>query len=200
MRPSRLLVALPLAAALSFAGLVGEGASALPLAVKAVDGGVPAAAATAPAAPAKPALTAHGTTSIDVRWATPASDGGAPVSGYAVRYGITGSSTRLLRLGGDVLATRLTGLTAHGRYKVTVQAENGVGLSAPSVVARLRLQKPNRVARPAVRAGSSSTITARWTAPKTAGGPAVIAYQVRLYRSGHLTKAVSVAPSRRSVT
>lgn len=98
--------------------------------------GVEAAVATLtptgiPYPPAAVLAAGTGPSTIEVGWATPLSDDGAPVSGYTVHYAPTGGAASALMVGNVTNAT-LTGLSASTEYAIWVTATNAVGTGNPS--------------------------------------------------------------------
>ena len=79
-----------------------------------------------PAKPATPTVTATSNTtdSLDVSWTAPGLNGGPALTGYEVRYRISGSWTDWTHSGTGTSAT-ITGLTASTTYDVQVRALNG---------------------------------------------------------------------------
>ncbi len=81
-----------------------------------------------PAAPRSVRAVA-GWGSAAVSWIKPASDGGAPVTGYTVTA-VPGGAT--VTVPGRLMTANVTGLASSTRYTFTVVASNVVGRSAPS--------------------------------------------------------------------
>ena len=79
-----------------------------------------------PTTPATPTVTATSgaTDSLDVSWTAPGLNGGPALTGYEVRYRISGSWTDWTHSGTGTSAT-ITGLTASTTYDVQVRALNG---------------------------------------------------------------------------
>ena len=79
-----------------------------------------------PATPGAPTVTAtsNTTTSLDVSWTAPGLNGGPALTGYEVRYRISGSWIDWTHSGTGTSAT-ITGLTASTTYDVQVRALNG---------------------------------------------------------------------------
>ena len=79
-----------------------------------------------PAKPGAPSVTATSNTtdSLDVSWTAPGLNGGPALTGYEVRYRISGSWTDWTHSGTGTSAT-ITGLTASTTYDVQVRALNG---------------------------------------------------------------------------
>lgn len=95
------------------------------------------AAAADPVTPDPPVLVelVPGPGTLDVHWAPPPHDGGAPVDAYEVvvsHRGGEGDRERLV--GAGQRAARFTGLTPESTYAVWVRARNAVGMGPPSPV------------------------------------------------------------------
>ena len=84
-----------------------------------------------PPAPPALAVTAADATSLTVRWTAPDTTGRPAVTGYVVRYRLSGES-RWTRHAHEGTATQATigGLTANSRYRVRVSAVNDEGTGA----------------------------------------------------------------------
>ena len=83
---------------------------------------------------------------VELRWSAPASDGGAPITKYQVRYQPDGMSATPWADGTAATTTRVGGLTNKTGYGFQVRAVNAAGAGAVSRVVRTT---PN--ARPSVR-------------------------------------------------
>ncbi|MDE0223240.1 MAG: fibronectin type III domain-containing protein, partial [Spirochaetaceae bacterium] len=81
-----------------------------------------------PDAPAKPTVTASGSTKLAVSWTAPSSNGAA-ITGYQVRHRINGNMADWGSPAGAGTSTSktLTGLTANTAYQVQVRAGNRLG-------------------------------------------------------------------------
>ena len=92
--------------------------------------------ATAPSAPTLMRVSNVAQGQVTLEWATPADDGGAPVSGYTYQYSIGNSCSNdpsgFCFTDSDVMTTtgtsvRITGLSTAGLYIFSVRAVNPVG-------------------------------------------------------------------------
>jgi hypothetical protein len=144
--------------------------------------GITLPAATAPAAPAAPTITAASGTELDVSWAAPAT-GGSPITGYTVTA-THGDQVTTAEVDGSTLSTRLAGLALGTEYAMTVTAKNAIGSSEPSAATTARTHgAPGVPAQPTLAAGDGASVVATWTAPESDGGSAITGYLVTL-RSG----------------
>ena len=136
----------------------------------------------APSQPAAPTVTA-GDRRLEVSWTAP-SDNGAPIEDYDVRYrSLPDGVWTELPDDGRNTSTRATigGLASGTRYAVQVRAQNSVGESPWSAVARgTPIGRPSRPAAPTLTPGDGQ-LEVGWTAPSD-NGAAIEDYDVR-YRS-----------------
>ncbi|MBY0236650.1 MAG: fibronectin type III domain-containing protein [Burkholderiaceae bacterium] len=132
--------------------------------------------ATVPGAPTIGAATA-GNASASVAFATPASNGGAPITGYTVTSspgGFTGT--------GSASPVTVPGLTNGTAYTFTATATNSEGTGASSaasnsVTPAFASGPPNQVAGLALGTPTSSAQPLTWTAPSS-NGSAITDYKV----------------------
>jgi hypothetical protein len=107
-----------------------------------------------------------------VSWAAPASDGGAPITSYVVRWRLSGNSAFTNSSSTpDGSTTQLTvpGLTPGSRYWFTVQAANNYG-SGPTT-AQFHVDMPTLPDAPSdvTPTGGESSVSLTWTAPTSPG-------------------------------
>ena len=90
--------------------------------------------ATVPGEPAAPTASAGPGHGISVAWAPPTTDGGSPITGYALRRytACVLTSTPLLINPGNVLSYKDSSTTKKTSYCYTVAATNSVGTGLPS--------------------------------------------------------------------
>jgi hypothetical protein len=143
---------------------------------------------TAPAAPTAVHATA-GNTTATVAWTAPASNGGAPITGYNLQYSINGGTTWTSSSSTFHTSTAtshaLTGLTNAKPYVFRVAAINSVGTGAYSAKSAAITPVADASslaisATSAVRYGSLRTVNAKLVDAKThalLGGQSVLLYQ-----------------------
>ena len=136
-------------------------------------------------------LTA-GQRSAMATWVAPA-DNGSMITGFRLRYRISGAWTTLDYTPGTTSAN-ITGLTAGQTYQFQVQATNILGDSLWSVSATViplaQIAAPDRPAAPSLAAGNA-TLTATWAAPNNNGSP-ITAYRLRHRTGGGIWTEVAV--------
>ncbi len=100
-----------------------------------------------PGAPQNLVATASGTTSIDLTWDAPASDGGAAITSYRVQVSTDGSSYTNVSPAhtGTTRTYNSTGLTANTQYYYRVYATNSVGEGSASSSANATTRTPPTV-------------------------------------------------------
>ncbi|GAA1978618.1 hypothetical protein GCM10009817_18900 [Terrabacter lapilli] len=142
----------------------------------------PQAAATAPSAPT--GLSAGpGNASVSLTWTAPASNGGSPVTGYAVYRGTSAGGEGARPVASNVTGTSFTdtGLTNGTTYYYKVAAINAVGTSPQSNEASATPQ--TAATAPSAPTGLSAgpgnaSVSLTWTAPASNGGSPVTGYAV----------------------
>jgi chitodextrinase len=118
------------------------------------------------------------TTSIDLNWRPPESDGGSPIEAYRIDWGF-----------GELMTTgtsmEVDGLWAGTRYTFRVTALNAAGESpAASVTATTRLDpvpRPDRPGMPTalrVMGSTATSVALDWEPPRSPSDPPVLGYRV----------------------
>src|SRR5215469_5995290 len=151
-------------------------------------------APTVPAAPHTVAAIA-GFQQITVNWSAPASNGGAPVTGYRIT---TTPATKVVSATGDARSYTLTGLTNNTAYRVSVAAVNAVGRSKAAISAAVKphLTVPSAPAGVTAAPGASS-VRVSWLPPASTGGDPITGYVVTVVGTA---QKVTAGPSDTSVT
>jgi len=139
--------------------------------------------ATAPDAPTIGIATA-GNASAVVNWTAPASDGGSPITGYAVRVvnAATNLAVGVLRpAAAGTTSLTVTGLANGTAVGFQVQAVNVVGSGVFSAVSNTVVPAtvPGAPTIGTVTRGSTSALV-RWTRPAANGGSAITGFSVRV--------------------
>lgn len=163
----------------------------------------PARTATAPATVA--AAKDDAARTATVRWTPPASNGGAPVTGYRVARngtdsGGTGAWSTVVAATTSSFTFRY--LNAWDTYTLSVQAVNAAG-TGPAATASAQLTAPTPSAPTglsASRGNASARVT--WAVPVSTGTSAVTGYRVRRFAGTTRTvqSTTTVAASARSLT
>lgn len=146
-----------------------------------------AAPATAPGSPTSLVVSDVTTTSMNLSWTAPVSDGGSPILGYDVVVAWTGGSAAPVRVVNPTYS--LTGLTGGVTYSLSITAVNVAG-SSTALTGSQQTTAPGTPTGPATGLTfpdrTSSTITADWTPPAPVSGWPTLGYQVRI-NGGPLT-------------
>ncbi len=126
-----------------------------------------------------------GNASATVTWTAPASNGGSPITGYAVTPYIAGVAQTAQTFNSTATTETVTGLTNGTAYTFKVAAINIIGTGAQSAASNsvTPLTTPSAPTIGTVTAGNT-TATITWTAPASNGGAAITAYVVTPYIGG----------------
>jgi hypothetical protein len=120
---------------------------------------------------------------ITISWTTPVSDGGAPITGYLVRYRPVGSATwSEVQRPADVASISPTGLTQNQKYEAQVAALNVVGTGPFSALASATTPTPPAVPTSLYARGQAGALAVSWAAPNPGGSP-ITGYIVRVTRA-----------------
>jgi titin len=90
---------------------------------------------TTPGAPKIGSVTAQKKAAV-VRWATPASDGGSPVTGYVVQVHSGGKLLKTVNAGATKTSATVGGLKSGKAYTFRVVAKNAAGTGAVSAAGK----------------------------------------------------------------
>ena len=145
--------------------------------------------ATLPGAPRNLSAEADGPSEIDLSWHSPASDGGARVTGYRVEVSDTGGdSWQVLVANTRSPATDYshTGLAPATTRHYRVSAINRVGVGSASGVASATTDAtvPDPPTGLTATATSPTRIDLAWIAPSYDGGASVTGYRIEVSQSG----------------
>ena len=154
------------------------------------------AATTVPGAPTSLTAIASGTTTIDLYWHAPSSDGGSDITGYKIEVSPNGTSDWTERVGNTGTITTSyshTGLSAGTTRHYRVSAINSVGTGAASA-SRTAFATTDDAAAPTVpgaptgltaTASGTSTIDLDWTEPADNGGASITGYRIEVSSNGN---------------
>ncbi|MCU1496990.1 MAG: hypothetical protein JWM47_943 [Acidimicrobiales bacterium] len=159
------------------------------------------AAPTAPGTPTGVSATA-GVNQATVSWTAPASDGGAPITGYVVTPSIGAAAQAPVTFDSTATSQNMTGLTNGTSYTFKVAARNSAGTGAQSTAS-------NAVTPTATTPGAPTGVTATagvnhatvsWTAPASNGGAAITGYVITPRIGGEAQAAVTFASTATTQT
>ena len=144
---------------------------------------------TVPDAPTALTATASGTTQINLSWSAPASDGGAPITGYKIEVSSNGTSgwTDLVANTSNTTTTYAhTGLTAGStrHYRVSAINANGAGTASNVDSATTATTVPGAPTGLTATASGTTQINLSWTAPASTGGSAITGYKIESSSDG----------------
>ncbi len=149
-------------------------------------------ATTVPGAPTGLTATASGTSTINLSWTAPSSDGGSEITGYRIEVSPNGSSN-WSNLVGNTNSTGTTyshtglsaGTTRH--YRVSAINANGTGNASGTANATTNTSTTTVAGAPTnltATASGTSTINLSWTAPSDDGGEAITGYRIEVSPNG----------------
>ena len=150
------------------------------------------AAPTVPGAPTSLTATASGTSTIDLSWTAPSSDGGSAITGYKIEVSPNGDSNwtnRVANTGTTSTTYAHTGLSAGTTRHYRVSAINANGTGAASNVDNATTDAaattvPGAPTSLTATADGTSTINLSWTAPADDGGSAITGYRIEVSPNG----------------
>ncbi len=119
---------------------------------------------------------------VALAWSAPASDGGSPITGYAIYRATSSGAETLLTTVGVVTSYTDPGLTNGTTYYYQVAARNAIGEGSRSSEASAKpATVPSAPRNVSAKTASTSGVRLTWSAPSSSGGSAVTGY--RIYRS-----------------
>jgi hypothetical protein len=156
---------------------------------------------TVPSPPTGVAATA-GNASAVVTFSAPASDGGSPVTSYAVTSSPAGGVDT--QAGTTATTRSITGLANGIAYTFTVTATNATGTSAPSIPSNpvtpsAPATAPGSPTNVAATAGNASAVVS-FAAPSYDGGSPITHYTVAATPPGGTDQQAGTAATTRSIT
>jgi titin len=114
-----------------------------------------------------------------VSWTAPASDGGAPVTGYVLRYTPAGGSEQVLSRPATPTSFSITGLTTGVAVSVSLAAVNSAGTGTAATATATPAVKPGAPTGLSATAGDAAA-TLSWTAPASDGYSSITGYRVEI--------------------
>lgn len=153
------------------------------------------ATASFPGAPQNVRASSSANT-LSLSWSAPASNGGAPVTGYTVRYRTAGRSW--VEKSTPSTSLKIDGLAAATSYEIEIAALNAVGAGAVAVITTATSAAPVPTPTPTTPAPTPTPTTppsaprglkvvrgdkkakATWSAPSSTGGSPITGYTVEM--------------------
>ena len=156
------------------------------------EGSRSAEASAKPVAPPPPPPTVPGTPTaltagpgngqVTLAWSAPASDGGSPITGYAIYRSTSSGAETLLTTVGVVTGYTDPSLTNGTTYYYQVAARNAIGEGSRSAEASAKpATVPGTPRNVSARTATTKGVRLTWSAPASNGGSAITGY--RIYRS-----------------
>src|SRR2546425_1018799 len=137
-----------------------------------------------PNPPSSLVATPYSATQINLSWNPPADNGGYPVTGYRIQYGIdSGSFANLTaNTGSTNTGYSHTGLSTSHTYTYRVFAINQAGISTPSntasTVPTVISSVPSSPTGLVASTASTTSIRLSWNPPQNSGGSAILGYKI----------------------
>ena len=147
---------------------------------------------TVPGAPTSLTATASGTSTIDLDWTAPSSDGGSAITGYRIEVSPNGTSSWSDRVADTDETTTTyshTGLSAGTTRHYRVSAINANGTGDASNVDNATTDAaaatvPGAPTGLTATASGTSTINLDWDAPSNDGGASISGYRIEVSSNG----------------
>ena len=146
-------------------------------------------AASVPGAPTSLSATASGSSTINLSWTAPSSNGGSVITGYKIEVSSNGGSSWSV-LVADTRNANTTyahsGLAGGATRHYRVSAINSNGAGSPSNVddATTAASVPGAPTSLSATSSGSTTINLSWSAPSSTGGSAITGYKIEVSSNG----------------
>ncbi|MDA8014672.1 MAG: fibronectin type III domain-containing protein [Gammaproteobacteria bacterium] len=137
---------------------------------------------TVPGAPQNPSAT-PGDGELQIAWSAPASNGGAVITNYRLRWKLAsaaafaGGDTRTV--GASVTSATITGLAGGKTYDVQITARNFAGFGAAATVQGTPPAVPPGAPQNPTATPGNTELQIAWRAPADNGGAAITNYRLR---------------------
>jgi phospholipase C len=152
---------------------------------------------SAPFPPTTPSAT-PGNHRAAVRWGPPRTDGGSPITGYAVTPYVDRVAQPARTFASAETAQTVAGLANGTTYTFKVAAINAQGLGLQSLAA-IRITVGAPTAPTGVRIfPKGASVTIHWTAPSSPNGSKITAYVITPYRAGVAQRSMTFTSNRTS--
>ena len=154
-----------------------------------------------PSKPRNLTATPSGYTRIDLSWAAPSSNGGAPITSYRIEVSPDGANNNWSDLVPSQTGTSYahTGLAAGTTQYYRVYATNSAGEGASSDVANATTVAATRPDKPRNLTATPSGYTRidlSWTAPSNSGGAPITSYRIEVSPDGANNNWSDLVPSQ----
>jgi len=158
--------------------------------------------ATTPDVPSSLSGTA-GSGQVLLSWIAPGSDGGAPITDYAIQYSSNGGTnwSAFSHAASNAVSATVTGLANGTSYVFRVSAVNGVGNGSYTAQssAIVPLATPGVPSSLVALAGDGS-VALNWTAPADTGGNPITDYSIQYSSNGGFTWSIFTHAASASVS
>ena len=138
---------------------------------------------TVPDPPGRPKAAAETTSSVNLQWERPYSDGGSKIQGYRVEYRDVSDSTWSMASGSLIKSQTytVTGLVTGNTYEFQIKATNSAGDSRPSAPSgsfelKAKANPPGPPGCPIVTKVGKNYVDLKWTVPVYDGGSKITGY------------------------
>lgn len=126
-------------------------------------------------------VSSYTSTSASLWWSDPFSNGGSPITDYAIQYRVRGafSWTEFSDGTSTTAGVTITGLTRGANYEFRVGAVNSQGTSWSSAVSQIPSSVPGTLTSLVPTVTSRTSMTLSWLAPSDNGGQPMTSYNIQ---------------------